>query len=379
MFAIVIAHTPTNPWASWIPARFGFSDATEIFVFCSGMASALAFGTTFASHGWLMGTARTVQRVWQVYWAHIGTFLVIAAGLAWINTFELTASDYVGNLNLYPFFDDPVVALPALLSLGYVPNYFDILPMYLVILAMMPVAMALARIHLGLVMAASLTLWLAANLGHLRLSAAPWNELRWYFNPFAWQLVFFTGFALMAGWVRPPPVRRDLIWLAAAIVLLTIPFAWFRLLDAFPVLRQGNLALVPLTGKTQFGVLRYVHFLALAYLAWVAVGPKGVRLSQGRFLPVVTGIVCRVGQQSLAVFMFGMGLSLILGLMMDLFGRSPLMAAIANLSGMALVVGAAFTVAWFKSQPWRRAAKAPRVTTADPERQALPQPSGAGR
>jgi len=38
MFIILLAHTPGNPWTLWIPARFGFSDATEIFVFCSGMA-----------------------------------------------------------------------------------------------------------------------------------------------------------------------------------------------------------------------------------------------------------------------------------------------------------------------------------------------------
>jgi hypothetical protein len=38
MFIILIAHVPSNWWTLWIPARFGFSDATEIFVFCSGMA-----------------------------------------------------------------------------------------------------------------------------------------------------------------------------------------------------------------------------------------------------------------------------------------------------------------------------------------------------
>ena len=48
MFIILIAHITDNPWTLWIPARFGFSDATEIFVFCSGMASALAFGALFS-------------------------------------------------------------------------------------------------------------------------------------------------------------------------------------------------------------------------------------------------------------------------------------------------------------------------------------------
>ena len=82
MFIIFISHLPQSWWANWIPARFGFSDATEIFVFCSGMASAIAFGKIFDQSGMLMGTARIGHRMWQVYWAHICQFLVIAAGLA---------------------------------------------------------------------------------------------------------------------------------------------------------------------------------------------------------------------------------------------------------------------------------------------------------
>ena len=44
MFIIFFAHTPGNIVKQFIPARFGPSDATEVFIFCSGLASALAFG-----------------------------------------------------------------------------------------------------------------------------------------------------------------------------------------------------------------------------------------------------------------------------------------------------------------------------------------------
>src|SRR3546814_19245199 len=37
MLIIFVAHVPDNPWAGFIPARFGWSDATEMFVFCSGL------------------------------------------------------------------------------------------------------------------------------------------------------------------------------------------------------------------------------------------------------------------------------------------------------------------------------------------------------
>ena len=78
MFIILVAHIPGNSWTGWIPARFGFSDATEIFVFCSGMASAIAFGGAFARRGWWLGTARVLFRCWQVYWAHICLFFFTA-------------------------------------------------------------------------------------------------------------------------------------------------------------------------------------------------------------------------------------------------------------------------------------------------------------
>src|SRR5208337_1620931 len=62
----------------YIPARFGFSSAAEMFVFCSGCASAIAFGSVFARCGWGIGTIRIACRIWQLYWAHIGLFLVLA-------------------------------------------------------------------------------------------------------------------------------------------------------------------------------------------------------------------------------------------------------------------------------------------------------------
>ena len=43
---------------------------------------------------------------------------------------------------------------------------------------------------------------------HLGFPAEPWSDRKWYFNPFGWQLVFFTGFALMRGWIPKPPVKQ---------------------------------------------------------------------------------------------------------------------------------------------------------------------------
>ena len=66
MLIIFIAHVPANSWNAFIPARFGFSSGAELFVFCSGFASALAFGGSFLRRGWALGAARILQRIWQI-------------------------------------------------------------------------------------------------------------------------------------------------------------------------------------------------------------------------------------------------------------------------------------------------------------------------
>lgn len=362
MFIIYIAHVPSNWWTLWIPARFGFSDATEIFVFCSGMASAIAFGKIFDSHGLGLGAARILQRMWQVYWAHIGQFLVIAVGLVmvhesgFLNTCCGLTQNYVTSLNLWHLFNNTAVALPGILTLTWVPNYFDILPMYIVILALIPVMMAAARISVPLAFAVSIGLWLASQFGHLDLPAEPWSERRWFFNPFAWQLVFFTGFAFMRGWLPAPPVNRRLIISCIVIVVITVPFAYFRIFRELEWALAVREMLRPLWIKTEFGILRYIHFLSVAYLAWAAAGENGRRLiGYGRLWDGFVGVVQKVGQQSLAVFMASLVIAQTAAILRDMvWGRGEwLPQTLTNLGGFVALIGVAYTVAWFKSQPWR--------------------------
>lgn len=114
MLIIFMAHAPGNPWNNWIPARFGFSSATELFVFCSGLASAMAFGSTFVKRGWFLGTARTLFRAWQVYWAHLGLFLALAALAVAVR--NLTGSTAYFVEHIAPIAADPATALLGLVD-----------------------------------------------------------------------------------------------------------------------------------------------------------------------------------------------------------------------------------------------------------------------
>jgi hypothetical protein len=365
MFIILIAHITDNPWTLYIPARFGFSDATEMFVFCSGMASAIAFGAVFDRAGFLWGSVRIAYRVWQVYWVHLGVFFVTLAAMLALNATGMFPRDEVGALNLYPFFQADGGNLLGLLTLTYVPNYFDVLPMYLVILALIPVMIGLARLDASLAVAVSVVMWLAATLGMLNLPAEWWftggSARQWFFDPFAWQLVFFTGFALMSGWLPAPPVRRWLIWLAVAVVVISVPFAWYKTINALPFVQEWRRDWLVLIDKSGFGILRYVHFLALAYLAWVAVGPGGRRLQGGPTVTRAVRVISGVGQQSLAVFATSMVLARVLGAVLYREGSGPLATLAVNLAGFAAIIAVAALMRVIKRQPWNTARVAPRV------------------
>ncbi|MEP2890417.1 OpgC family protein [Tateyamaria sp.] len=377
MFIILFAHTPGNMFTRWIPARFGFSDATEIFVFCSGMASAIAFGATFDRSGWFLGTARVIYRIWQVYWAHIGLFFATAGMLAFLSDLTFTERNYWGQLNLWMLFvesenwTNPDM-LYRFMTLQWVPNLFDILPMYMVILAMMPVVIVLGRTNFALLAAVSLTMWFFAQRGfmealglpYLNFTAEPWVgrddwQRRWFLNPFGWQLVFFTGFAFMRGWIPKPPVTPVLIAIATFFVLANVPLSSIGVREfGFDWARDWRIENRPWISKSDFGILRYVQFLSLAYLAWVIAGDKGNRIragasTLGRIWGRVLQIILRVGQQSLAVFVVSIFVARFNGFALDMLGREVGTVWAVNLFGCGCLILTAYLAGWFKGTPWK--------------------------
>ncbi|TPM26916.1 OpgC domain-containing protein [Mesorhizobium sp. B2-3-5] len=347
MLIILIAHIPDDAWALWIPARFGFSDATETFVFQSGMASAIAFGSTFDRAGPIALLACVVQRIWQIYWAHIAVFVVIASLMVVAGNTPY-GNSYVDSLNLVPFMRDPGNLLVGLLTLRYVPNYFDILPMYMVMLALMPIMIFASRLHIVVPLLLMALLWIGAQIGYPMLSAEPWSDRPWFFDPFGWQLIFYTGFFLMRGSLPAPVYDRRVMALAVAIVIVTVPFAWVQFQEVYPFFKHAAESILFLTDKTKFGALRFIHFMALCYVAVHLVGEKG-SLLRGPFVRVLTV----VGQQSLAAFITGMVVAQAIGIVLDRTGRTLATEAAANLFGFGILVATAYCVRWFRSSPWK--------------------------
>lgn len=332
---IFIAHVQGNPWNNWIPARFGFSDAADTFVFCSGFASGLAFYKVFFSHGAWTGTLRVGFRVWQVYWAHVLVTLA-AAAMALAAPLLIAETRLAAQFGLDGFIANFGRTLTGLLTLQVQPGRSDILPMYLVMLAAMPVAVLLSKVWRWLPVLVCIGLWLWANAAGAGLTH---SHGRWFFNPLAWQLYFFIGFFLSSGVLPAPPRHWALTAFALAFVIACLPVSDVGVRFLGDWARELRWQLLPGDHKSNLASLRVIHFFCTAYLVGVAWRGLNEHLLADWARPVVL-----MGQYALAIFMVGILLSMLCTALASAWrGGYPMWAAL-NIAGiLALYVTARIT------------------------------------
>ena len=146
------------------------------------------------------------------------------------------------------------------------PVNMDVLPLYIVLLLFFPPALFFLLLRPNFALAGSAVVYALAWKLDWNLPAYP-NGV-WFFNPFAWQLLFvFGAWCALGGAQRLAGVLRSRVLLAVAIAYLVFAFlitlTWhFESLDRFV---PGWLAnwMYPID-KTNLDVLRFAHFLALA-------------------------------------------------------------------------------------------------------------------
>ena len=351
LVAIFTAHVPGDWLAEIIWARFGLSDAAHVFVFISGYAAAMAFGGTFLRDGFGLGTARIAWRCAQLYSVNAALFVVGAAMCALAAT---RGVDYAAYLGIGDFFADPGRTLVGLLTLHYVPTYFDILPLYMLVLACVPLVMLLARLHPGLVIALSVALWSFVQATGFNFDSGTSAGRGWGFNPLAWQLLFFTGFALSRGWIEAPAPNRGLLAACLAYLLFGLVAIHPAVYTLSPVLVDLHAWAYSHAHKPNLDLRQYAHFLALAYVALWAVRGRHEMLSSGLAWPLV-----QIGRQALPVFFAGMALAHVGGIMFAAFGDGFAMQVAVNIAGIGALYAIARISAWVKVAPWKTGAARP--------------------
>src|SRR3979490_3402937 len=219
LWLIFLDHIPSNLVAWGTLRNYGFSDATEIFVFVSGYTAAFVYGKEMRERGFIIAGARILRRTWQIYVAHVFLFAIYLAEISYVATsFENPL--YAEEMNVLDFLKQPDITIIQALLLKFKPVNMDVLPLYIVLLLLFPPVLWLLLRRPALAWSTSVILYATAWEFEWNLPAYPSGT--WYFNPFAWQLLFvFGAWCALGGAMRMSRILSSRIpmWICFAYLL----------------------------------------------------------------------------------------------------------------------------------------------------------------
>lgn len=362
LVTILVNHVP-GLYVYWFThTSLSISDAADLFVFLAGWALRLVTERAKTDSGAEVGAIqrKLARRSLQIYIVQIAS---VAAGLALV-TLAGTLFSHPEWLTWHKFpvfFDQPLAATIGIFLLTYQPNYFDILPLYVVLVLFAIGYVALDRHRPNWVLPVAIALYLLSL--SLRLVPPTWpNPGNWTFNPLAWQLTYVLGFVLarpagIGGWARANIIPLRIAAIPIIIFgILVARLHWFAPL----AYETADWPLLLGLSKTYAAPLRLLQFLAV-----IAVGSM-LYPAIARLLPAVVRFLSLLGRNSLYVFAAGIVISLTGQFIRDAIGGGFVRDTALVAIGLALSWLVARTAERTKNH--RRAAQA-----------ASPQQSGMGR
>jgi hypothetical protein len=345
LWLIFLDHIPENI-VNWFTIRnYGFSDATEIFIFISGYTAAFVYGRTMRERGFMLSSARILRRAWQIYVAHIFLFTIFMAEIAYVAaTFDNPL--YAEEMRILDFLKQPDITIFQALLLKFKPVNMDVLPLYIVLLLMFPPMLFLLLRAPNVALAGSAVVYALTWKLDWNLPAYP-NGV-WFFNPFAWQLLFvFGAWCALGGSQRLAGFLRSRIVLVVAIAYLVFAFAitltWhFEALDRFVPTWLAEW-MYPID-KTNLDVLRFAHFLALAVVTIRFIPRHWSGLKSAILQPAI-----RCGQHSLEIFCLGVFLAFAGQFIIAESSGGPLLQTAVSALGIIIMIATANLISWYKA------------------------------
>ena len=350
LWMIFLDHIPHDVVA-WLTLRnYGFSDAAEFFVFISGYLAGFIYGPIIRAGHFLAAAKRLLKRAAEMYVAHIMLFLLFTAQIArTVRKFDNPM--YADEFNVHNFLQHPDVLIGQALSLRYKPVNLDVLPLYISLVATAPFMLWCMVRRPNLTLLASAILYVLARWFDWNLASYP-PGTTWYFNPFAWQLMFvFAAWCGVGGVAKIQWLIRSRATLVAAVAwilfALLIVMTWhIAFLDAM-VPKWMIKAIYPID-KTDLDMLRFTHFLALAVVV-TRYFPRKLAVLNSKWLRPL--ILC--GQHSLPIFCFGVFLSFGAHWILMQYTRGAWEQLVVSAGGIMIMVA----LAWLLD----RAAKVPNL------------------
>ena len=336
-------HIPNNALA-WLTLRnYGFSDATEVFVFVSGYTCMLAYGGALREQGWPTTVTRALRRGWEIYAAFL-LLLIAYFVLIWLVG---GGTRYLDETNTGSFFQNPGAAIVHAAAMQYAPVNADILPTFVLLHLAFPGLLWLLTRSAGVALMASFLLYLMVQLFGWHVPAWPSGEL--YFNPLAWQVLFVFG----AWYAYEGAGRlRTIVQSRAALVLamfyltfsLAVTLSWqIKALEGF--MPDALSKVIYPIDKSHLAPERLLHFLALAIVVSRLTPPDW----RGLMKPWMTAMI-RCGENSLAMYCLSILLSFIGYVILVRFSSTIAMQAAVSIVGIALMIATATLMTWTAKQ-----------------------------
>jgi hypothetical protein len=313
LITIFIDHIPGLFYASYTLANVSISDAADLFVFLAGWSLRLMAEGRGEPRPIRDVMLRLFGRALELYAAQVMITMLAIALLA-VSATELDNPLLLQWHNAAAVFTDPVPTHIGLAVLTHQLGYFDILPLYVVLMLMAPFFAALDRAAPALLLPVSLGLYVVVLVFRLTLPTWPVAGT-WFFNPLAWQAIFVLGFTL----AQPRSglgafARRNIGWLRLAGVPIVVAGAAVHIFDLWPdPTRVPNPKLFFIADKTFMTPMRLIQFLALVAVfsfAWRYIRRAAEAPWLGRLVSGLIELFAMLGRNSLYVFCIGSLLSL---------------------------------------------------------------------
>jgi hypothetical protein len=354
LWLIFIDHLSPDLLTFFTIRSYGFSDAAEIFIYISGYTAAFVYGRAMREAGFVIGSARILRRVWQIYVANIFLFTIFFGEITYLASHSPNPL-YADEMGVLHFLAHPDIAIVQALLLRFRLLNMDVLPLYVVLMFFLPLILWLAKWKTDLPLVLSVLLYAATSKFDLYLTAYPHGY--WAFNPFAWQMLFvFGAWCALGGAKRLSGVLASpvTLWLSIAYLFAAFCLAltwYFPQLDH--VLPQRIEQWVYPISKPDLDVLRFLHFLALAAITVRFVPGNWPGLKSPWLRPM---ILC--GQHSLEIFCLGVFLAFAGYFLLTEIGGGLVMHFLVAFIGIVIMSGVAWLNGWYKRND---AMSAPRI------------------
>jgi hypothetical protein len=341
LWMIFLDHIPDDV-VSWLTLRnYGFSDAAEVFVFISGYLAGYIYGPIISTHHFAAAIKRLWKRAAEMYVAHIMLFLIFTAQIA-RTARKFDNPMYKDEFNVANFLANPDILIGQALTLRYKPVDLDVLPLYIVLVGASPLILWGLLRRPNVTLLASILVYIGARVFDWNLASYP-PGTHWYFNPFAWQLLFvFAAWCGVGGLAKIEPLIRSraaltlaFAWIAFAfVIVMTWHAPWLEAMIPKWMIK----AIYPID-KTDLDLLRLTHFLAVATVVTRFFPRKDAILGSKWLRPL---ILC--GQHSLPVFCIGVFLSFGAHWILTQYKYGVWEQFAVSFVGMAIMVGIAWTL-----------------------------------